>query len=385
LSPEAVRQAKIGRPEGAFLIGRLADFPVRADLTLCLDVLIHQPDDASYRDQVDRLWASAERALVVSGYEKPLDTLAPMVHFHEPLSATLRSVAPDAELYPVREEHGITTFVALRPQPVPHPRDLRSATLSSVIDRHPDPLSLLGLRLDGRRTVAFFPDHVPRLWEYPVTAGLIVEHLPAGSRLVDVGAGITPLAPFLTGRGYLVDTVDPSEIHRAWPPAQDWNEWGFLDYAEAGFGHRSWNCTLDELPESTVFDGVISISVIEHIPATSRRALLQAIAVRLRPGGLMVLTVDLIRGSTELWNRNMGQIVDEPRQHGTFQDVITEGSAVGFELVRSEVVREWGDVEVDIGLIVMRRSEPAATPWKRAWKALRGTGRSASSDPHAAV
>ena len=377
LSPEAVRRAKIGRPEGKFLVGSLADFTVRADLTICLDVLIHQSDAATYRDQVARLWDSADRALVISGYEQPLGTVSPMVHFHEPLSATLLAIAPDAEYYPVREEHGITTFVVLRPLSAPHPRDLRASTLSSVIDRHPDPLTLLALRLDGRRTLGFFPDHVPRLWEYPVTAGLIMEHLRAGSQLVDVGAGVTPLAPFLTGRGYVVDTVDPSEIHRAWPPAQDWNEWGFLDYAEAGLGHRSWNCTLGELPESTVFDGAFSISVIEHIPATGRRALLKAIAARLRPGGLMVLTVDLTRGRMDLWNRNMGQLVDEPGRHGTFQDVITEGTSAGFELVRKDVVREWGDVEVDIGLIVMRRKEPLVTPWRRAWRTIRRTGRSA--------
>ena len=51
LSPEAVRRTKIGRPEGEFLVGRLADFPIRADLTICLDVLIHQSDAATYRDQ----------------------------------------------------------------------------------------------------------------------------------------------------------------------------------------------------------------------------------------------------------------------------------------------------------------------------------------------
>ena len=115
LSPEAVRRAKMGRPEGEFLVGRLSDFPIRADLTICLDVLIHQSDAATYRDQVARLWESADRALVISGYEQPLATVEPMVHFHEPLSATLRAVAPDAEYYPVREEHGITTFVVLRP------------------------------------------------------------------------------------------------------------------------------------------------------------------------------------------------------------------------------------------------------------------------------
>jgi SAM-dependent methyltransferase len=385
LSPEAVRRAEIARPEGEFLVGSLADFPVRADLTICLDVLIHQSDAAAYRDQVSRLWASADRALVISGYEKPLDAVAPMVHFHEPLSATLLAVAPEAEYYPVREEHGITTFVVLRPRSEPHPRDLRAATLSSVIDRHPDPLRLLALRLDGQRTLGFFPDHVPRLWEYPVAAGLVMENLGAASRLVDVGAGITPLAPFLTGNGYVVDTVDPSEIHRAWPPAKDWNEWGYLDYAEAGLGHRSWNCSLDELPESTVFDGAFSISVIEHIPATARRALLTAMAVRLRPGGLMVLTVDLTRGGLDLWNKNMGQIVDESGGHGTFPDVIAEATSAGFDLVRNDVVREWGDVEVDIGLIVMRRREPFLTPWRRAWRTLRRTGRPEALDRPFAV
>ena len=236
----------------------------------------------------------------------------------------------------------IATFVVLRPLPTPHPRDFESAALTAVIDRHPDPLRLLDLRLVGQRTLNFFPDHAPRLWEYPVAAELIMEHLPAGSRLVDVGAGVTPLTPFLTSRGYVVDTVDPSEMYRKWPPAEDWNEWGFLDYAEAGLGHRSWNTTLGELPESTVFDGAFSISVIEHIPATGRRALLKDIALRLRPGGLMVLTVDLARGGMDLWNRNWGKVVDERRPHGTFGDVISEATSAGFELIR----KTWCEIGV---------------------------------------
>jgi SAM-dependent methyltransferase len=347
VSPEALRRAEIARPDGKFLLGRLADFSVRADLAVCLDVVIHEPDVTAYRDQVARLWECSDRALLISGYERPPETLGPMRHFHEPL-------------------------VVLRPLAAPHQRDLRVDTLSSVIDRHPDPLGLLALRLVGQGTLGFFPDHAPRLWEYPVAAELILEHLPVGSRLVDVGAGVTPLAPFLAGRGYVIDTVDPSDIHRTWPPAEDWNEWGFVDYAEAGVGHRSWNCTLGELPESTVFDGALSISVIEHIPATERRALLNDIALRLRPGGLMVLTVDLARGGNDLWNRNRGQIVDD-RRHGTFRDVISECAAAGFELIRKDVVREWGDVDVDIGLIVMRRAEGSVKPWRRALRRLRPT------------
>ena len=109
----------------------------------------------------------------------------------------------------------------------------------------------------------------------------------------------------------------------------------------------------------------LSISVIEHIPAAQRGALLTDMALRLRPGGLMVLTVDLARGGNDLWNRNRGQIVDD-RRHGTIRDVISEGAAAGFELIRKDVVREWGDVDVDIGLIVMRRPERFRKPWRRA-------------------
>jgi SAM-dependent methyltransferase len=213
-----------------------------------------------------------------------------------------------------------------------------------------------------------------------VTLRLIKEHLRIGSRLVEVGAGTTPVAPFLAGLGYVLDTVDPSEIHRTWPPAQDWNEWGFLDYAAAGLAHRSWNCTLGDLPKSTMFDGAISISVIEHLPAADRRALLRDIAVRVNPGGLMVLTVNLTRGGMELWNQNSGRVVDDPALHGTFQDVINEGTSVGFELVESDIVREWGDVEVGIGLLVMRRREPSLTRWRRSWRNLRRTGRSSGQD-----
>jgi hypothetical protein len=84
----------------------------------------------------------------------------------------------------------------------------------------------------------------------------------------------------------------------------------------------------------------------------------------------MVLTIDLVRGGNDLWNRNRGQIVDE-RRHGTFGDVVSEGAAAGFELIRKDVVREWGDVDVDIGLIVMRRTEASVKSWRRALRRLR--------------
>jgi SAM-dependent methyltransferase len=115
LSSEAVRLAKADRPDGRFLVGSLADHQVRADLTLCLDVLIHQADLESYRGLVARLWDSTSKVLVVSGYDHPPNFEASMVHFHEPLSSTLDAVTSSSDRYSLRVEDGMTTFAVQRP------------------------------------------------------------------------------------------------------------------------------------------------------------------------------------------------------------------------------------------------------------------------------
>jgi hypothetical protein len=229
-----------------------------------------------------------------------------------------------------------------------------------LIERHPDPLSLLTLRVHALGTTRFYPDHAPRLWEYPTVARLVAEQLPPGSRLVDVGAGVTPLAPFLTSRGYVVDTVDPSRTLRTWPPGPDWNEWDFLDYGAIGLAHRSWNCILNQVPAWPPFDGVYSVSVIEHVPAEARRALLADISQRTRLDGLVVLTIDLVRGSNELWNLNLGVEVEDLAKHGSLHDVVDECAAVGLELFQEDVVRDWGDTRVDIGLLALRQTRAAS-------------------------
>jgi 2-polyprenyl-3-methyl-5-hydroxy-6-metoxy-1,4-benzoquinol methylase len=364
MSAEAIRRAGVGRPDGDYIVGALADIRAEADLTICFDLLTQQPDAASYRDLVHQLWQAAGQTLVVSGYEAPPETGDRKGKFFEPLSTTLRQTAPDAEIYPIGGGHPESTFAALRPPAEPHPRDYLPATLAPLVARHPDPLSLMLLRLHARQTTGFYPDHAPRLWEYPVVAGLVTGSLPPRSRLVDVGAGVTPLAPFLTSRGYVIDTVDPSLIRRTWPPQPDWNEWDFLDYAEAGLAHRSWNCTLGELPSRPLFDGAYSVSVIEHVPATDRRTLLSDISTRIRQGGLVVLTIDLVRGRDDLWNRNLGVEVEDSTSHGTFQDVIDECRKVGLELFQQEIVRDWGDTGVDIGLVAMRQVKaPSPSRW----------------------
>jgi hypothetical protein len=364
-SEDAVGPPPDARPGVQSLAGTLAGHGAEADITLCLDQMTRPMDGAEYRELLRLLWRSTRQALVVRGYEDPAGVDDPAVEFHEPLSVALRLVASEAEIYAVDSDRSTSTFVVLRPPMGRHPRDFLPATLAPLVDRHPDLLSLITLRLHARRTTGFYPDHAPRLWEYPVVAQLVAEHLPPGSRLVDIGAGVTPLAPFLTSRGYLVDTVDPSPTVRTWPPQPDWNEWDYLDYGAAGLAHRSWNCTLGELPTRPPFDGAYSISVIEHVPAAVRRALLADISARTRLGGLVVLTIDLVRGGDVLWNLNLGVEVEDFAAHGTLQGVVEECAAVGLELFRDEVVRDWGDSRVDIGLLAFHQTRiPSTGGWR---------------------
>jgi hypothetical protein len=365
-SVEALRQAEAARPDGQFLNGTLAQFPINADLIICLDSLDRRADQGVREQLVHDLWRSANKALVISGAG---DGALP--RHHELLSRTLRRVAPDAEVYPVGGDRH-ATFVVLRPPAERHPRDFLPATLDPLTARHPDPLTLAAIRIHAWRTLTFYPDHAPRLWEYPVVAQLISDELPQGSRLLDIGAGTTPLAPFLTSRGFVVDTVDPSPRRREWPPEDDWNEWDFLDYHQAGLAHRSWNCTVDKLPLRTRYDGTYSVSVIEHIPAVDRRAMLAEISSRTRDGGLVVLTIDLARGRDDLWNRNLGLEVEDPSSHGTLADVVEEGARVGLEVIRREIVRDWGNTNVDIALLALRQTG-AARPkgWRHVGRVLR--------------
>ncbi len=345
-----------------------------ADVVLCLDPEGPGADARGQRARIEPLWRSATRALIIAGGQDGNGTDPDARGL---LSATLVEVAPDAEIYPVGEGRGGgPIFAVLRPPPERHPRDYTQATIASLVDRHPDPLTLIALRLSAWRTIGFYPDHAPRVWEYPVVARLIHDSLPAGSRLVDIGAGVTPLAPYLSAQGYVVDTVDPSDIRRTWPPQPDWNEWDFLDYAGAGLAHRSWNCTLGDLP-LTPFDGAYSVSVIEHLEADQRRSLLADISARVRNGGLVVLTIDLQRGSDALWNRNRGVQVEDPGRHGTFDGIVAEGAAVGLELFRQERVRDWGDVDVDIGLMAFHQTaEHAPGRWRHTRRRLAAKVRS---------
>jgi hypothetical protein len=126
------------------------------------------------------------------------------------------------------------------------------------------------------------------------------------------------------------------------------------------------------VPFRPFFDGAYSVSVIEHVPAKQRRALLADMSARTRTGGIVVLTIDLQPGSDDLWNYNLGVQVDDPSDHGTLQSVVEECSALGLELFYEERVRDWPVTHVEIGLLALRQRTPVpVSRWRAAKEGLR--------------
>ncbi len=115
ISEEAIRLASATRPDGSFHVATIADWQGTAELTICLDVLIHQPNVDVYRSTVAALLAATTRVLLISGYQDAPSSVSPMIHFHEPLSHTIERLDQTAQYFRLRDEHEISTFAIVKP------------------------------------------------------------------------------------------------------------------------------------------------------------------------------------------------------------------------------------------------------------------------------
>ena len=129
----------------------------------------------------------------------------------------------------------------------------------------------------------------------------------------------------------MVTTVDKHSSLRNSQPRDTWNEWGFLDYGAIDPRITSHNIDFGTFDPGHCYDMIYSVSVIEHMPATVRRAVITRIGLLLRPGGRLLLSLDLCPGSTDLWNMNEGQLVDADN-HGTLAEIRSELAAAGLSL-----------------------------------------------------
>ena len=212
-----------------------------------------------------------------------------------------------------------------------------TSRLAVIVARTADlPLASLALkirRLSRASFAGWASSHRSRIWEYPWVIREVTRGSASGSPVaIDIGAGRSPVPIALRHLGMRTIVVDPgpgSEKDRG----ATGKEWEWTDYTK--FGVETQRTTMEDMviaPGTVGF--AVSVSVIEHLPAQSRRAGIARVADALRPGGHFIVTVDLARGTDALFNMAAGAAVESADEHGKLGDLLSEVAAVGLRLER---------------------------------------------------
>jgi ubiquinone/menaquinone biosynthesis C-methylase UbiE len=136
-----------------------------------------------------------------------------------------------------------------------------------------------------------------RKLEYTYALDALLGHLRPGDRFLDAGSGVTPFAHALSARGIQADACD-----------YDGRLIGELKHfaPEHIYGsavtYTQQDLTAITYPDE-MFDAISCISVLEHIPAPSDQRAIDELLRVLKPGGLLILTVDFTPTSADTISR----------------------------------------------------------------------------------
>jgi cyclopropane fatty-acyl-phospholipid synthase-like methyltransferase len=219
-----------------------------------------------------------------------------------------------------------------------HPHDMDDADLARARTEAGRPDLLDELVATGRAVFGFFPNHYPHTLNYPWVLERL-EPVRPGGRVLDVGAGVSPLPIVLSRRGILVESVDQSSVVRTMPVRTDWNEWAFFDYSVVDLRIESYQRDVREHLPAQPYDRVYSVGAFVRMTRAGREETVGLIAQWLKPGGRLLLAVDLLPKSDFLWNRSEGVEVEPPTQHGTVDDLLESIQRVGLRVTERRIRR----------------------------------------------
>jgi 2-polyprenyl-3-methyl-5-hydroxy-6-metoxy-1,4-benzoquinol methylase len=356
VSTEALHRAKQKYPDSSFYSYVSQQDSIQApDMVICLDVALHQPSFDDYHKLINFIAGKAIKNLVVSGYDAPSDK-SHMCFFYESLKESLMAQGKFKHVFKIAEYRNLSVYFAdagdLSKLDQAVPNDIANQEIELYLSKYPiNQDQLLSAVVASRKAFGWFTKHCPRMIEYPWILDKFSYDM-TGLKIVDFGAGITPLPIMFAQRNAKVFTIDNNQTIRQKQDLLKANEWGFFDYAALSGGVISINKTFDESSfDSSSLDVFYSISVIEHMPAMHRRSVLANAAQALKVGGKVFLSIDLCKGLEDLWNMAAGQVVEEPQNHGNLESLLVELKNVGLIVTESQVIR-LPDVErVDLALI----------------------------------
>lgn len=231
-----------------------------------------------------------------------------------------------------------------------HPHDMAEEELRIAQASSASVDVLRELVSTARASLGFFTSHFPHTLNYPWIVERVLS-LPTGSRVLDIGAGVSPVPLMLARRGMRVTCIDSHPVVRTFPVGPDWNEWGYLDYSVLDPGIRSIHGSVLEHEPQDDYDAIYSISVLAHMTRSVREQALERTWRWLRPGGRLLLAIDMIPASDFLWNRSGGKVVEPLIQHGTSQDVLEQLHSLGMVTPEQVILRCVRSSRTDLLLI----------------------------------
>ena len=359
MSEEAVALCRAKRPDWQFHHGAIQDLPCDFALTLCMDVLIHQPTREAYDSLVNAIVDHSADTVLIGAYNEPPQHVSPVVFFYEPITQTLAQ-NPEIDSMEIIGRYRDITLVLARKRSQQanraHPTDIQLGMLARYAVRSPFPELVKEMVSFSREKLGFFTKTGTRALEYPwfvSKAGAV-----SGKRMLDFGAGINPLPLWFAKNGADVLTVD---IHPTTVPVSalsSCNEWGFFNYAQLDPRITSYNVAFASLGLHGL-DILYSCSVIEHMPRQMRLENIAAWKKALAPDGKILLTVDLVPETRRLWNFSAGEVVELPGTHGTLEDLLDEIRFTGFAICDVSMEVACPGSRTDIAFIVAENTQTA--------------------------
>jgi len=178
-----------------------------------------------------------------------------------------------------------------------------------------------------------------------------LEEVCAGARVLDIGSGLSPMPLFLARRGLVVDCVDNSELVRIPPPQSDWHEWGFFDYRTLHPNLSCYHCDILDFAPPRKYRAIYAICVLAHLTAVERNGVLDRCRSWLEPGGNLLLTFDVVRGTEFVWNFRLGSEFEPRSSHGTIDTLVGEVESRGFRVTERTVLRDVYKARSDLFLL----------------------------------
>lgn len=356
VSSEALNKAKQRYPNSSFYsyVTQKSAIP-HSETVVCLDVTLHQPSKNDYQNLLNFITEKTTKRLIVSGYDSPSDQ-SHMCFFYEPLKESLLAQSKFKYVFKIGEYRNLSVYLAdngdLSKLNTPVTNDVSNEEIFDYLTLHEiNKDHLLSAVVASRSAFGWFTKHKPRLIEFP----WILEKFSydmSDLKILDFGAGVTPLPIMFAQRNASVFTIDNHEVIRHHKDISKANEWGFFDYSVLFSNITSLNETFDENTfKENHLDVFYSISVIEHMPAEHRRNIISNLSRVLKPGGQVFLSVDLCKDSENLWNMSAGKVVEDPTLHGTFDDLLVELRHIGLTIIESKVIKLQDVERVDLALI----------------------------------